>query len=640
MDSELLAVLPTRPAPPERTLLDVLDTTVRAHPDSPAIDDGETVLDYAALAREVALTCARLRAAGIGVGDRVGVRVPAGTADVHLAVLAVLASGAAYVPVDVDDPDERAEAVWADAGVCAVLEAGLGLRLRAGVPARGVRRRPTPDDDAWAIFTSGTTGRPKGVAVTHRSAAALADAEARMFVPDSPLGPGDRVLAGFSVAFDASCEEMWLAWRNGACLVPAPRIVVRSGVELSPWLADRGVTVVSTVPTLAALWPADALPGVRLLILGGEACPPELAARFLRPGREVWNTYGPTETAVVACGWQVVRGDTVRIGLPLDGWRLAVVDADGEPVRWGETGELVIGGVGVARYLDPAKEAGRFTAIPALGWQRAYRSGDLVRAERDGLVFVGRNDEQVKIRGHRVEPAAVNAVLSAHPAVRQAHVRAVDDDASGKRLVAYAVVDGVAGADGADGADGTDGAGGSDEAGGADSAVVRELRRHLASTLPAAMMPDAVVLLARMPVTTSGKVDARALPVPPGGPPAVTTGTAGAAPATVEELVAAVWREVLGVDRVSLDDSFFDIGGHSLLVARVRERLADALGRPVSAVAVFTHPTVRRLAAHLQEPEHPVPAADESRPTAERGAARRKLQQRRDRRARPADPQS
>ncbi len=187
------------------------------------------------------------------------------------------------------------------------------------------------------------------------------------------------MLAGLSVAFDASCEEMWLAWRHGACLVPAPRALVRTGMDLGPWLISHGITAVSTVPTLAALWPAEALENVRLLIFGGEACPPELADRLAVDGREVWNTYGPTEATVVACAAPLDGTGPVRIGLPLDGWDLAVVDADGVPVAEGEVGELIIGGVGLARYLDPAKDAEKYAPMPSLGWDRAYRSGDLVR---------------------------------------------------------------------------------------------------------------------------------------------------------------------------------------------------------------------------------------------------------------------
>ena len=269
------AVYSAQAAPPARTLLDILGETAHRHPYAPAVDDGVTLLSYRALEAGVDELRQRMVAAGIGVGDRVGVRVPSGTVDLYVSILAVLAAGAAYVPVDADDPDERAELVFAEADVCAVLGPDRTLAPRRA--PGGEARRPGPDDDAWIIFTSGSTGRPKGVAVTHRSAAAFVDAEARLFLLDEPIGPGDRVLAGLSVAFDASCEEMWLAWRYGACLVAAPRSLVRTGMDLGPWLVEQRITIVSTVPTLAALWPAGALDDVRLLIFGGEACPPELA---------------------------------------------------------------------------------------------------------------------------------------------------------------------------------------------------------------------------------------------------------------------------------------------------------------------------------------------------------------------------
>ena len=257
LPSSELAVFPAAAAAPERTLIDVFESTVADHPNAAALDDGRAPLDYQRLRAEVDSLAARLHTVGIGASDRVGVRVPSGTADLYVAILGVLAAGAAYVPVDVDDPEERAELVWSEGGVCAVLSAGLALTTRPGVAPHGVTRRPRPDDDAWIIFTSGSTGKPKGVAISHRSAAAFVDAEAKLFLRERPLGPGDRVLAGLSVAFDASCEEMWLAWRYGGCLVPAPRALVRTGADLGNWLAERRVTVVSTVPTLAALWPAE-----------------------------------------------------------------------------------------------------------------------------------------------------------------------------------------------------------------------------------------------------------------------------------------------------------------------------------------------------------------------------------------------
>ncbi|HEY4022789.1 MAG TPA: amino acid adenylation domain-containing protein, partial [Pseudonocardiaceae bacterium] len=399
----------------ERTLLDVLGATAAAYPDAAALDVGTAILTYAELTAEVAVLAGRLAGQGVGLGDRVGVRITSGTAELYLTILGVLAAGAAYVPVDVDDPDERAEVVWEQAGVCLVVSDGG--EFTAYGPAGGVPGRPTPADDAWIIFTSGSTGAPKGVAVTHRSAAAFVDAEARLFVPDQPIGPGDRVLAGLSVAFDASCEEMWLAWRNGACLVPATRALVKAGAELGPWLVERRISVVSTVPTLAGLWPAAALAGIRLLILGGETCPAELVNRLAAPQRQIWNTYGPTEATVVACATELIAGEPVRIGLPLAGWDLAVVGPNGRPVGWGEAGELIIGGVGLARYLDPVKDAEKFAAVPELGWGRAYRTGDLVRANREGLVFLGRGDGQIKLGGRRLELGEIDAALLRLPGV-------------------------------------------------------------------------------------------------------------------------------------------------------------------------------------------------------------------------------
>lgn len=283
------AIYPSRQPCPARTLLDILDASASAHPSATAIDNGIIRLSYFDLIGEISTRAKQLKAAGVGVGDRVGVRVSSGSIELYVSILAVLTAGAAYVPVDVDDPEERAQLVWTEAAVCAVLTDGATL-TKYNDPVGSSQRRPSPDDDAWIIFTSGSTGKPKGVAVSHRSAAAFVDAEAQLFLPDRPLGPADRVLAGLSVAFDASCEEMWLAWRYAACLVPVPRSVVKAGADLGAFLAAQRISVVSTVPTLAAMWPTEALHGLRLLILGGEACPPELATRLTNTVESVWNT--------------------------------------------------------------------------------------------------------------------------------------------------------------------------------------------------------------------------------------------------------------------------------------------------------------------------------------------------------------
>ncbi len=599
-----LAVFPAAAAAPERTLVDVFETTVAGYPHATALDDGRAALDYRALGAEVGSLAARLHGVGVGAGDRVGVRVPSGTAGLYVAILGVLAAGAAYVPVDVDDPDERAELVWSEAGVCAVLGAGLALTTRPGVVPGGVTRRPRPDDDAWIIFTSGSTGKPKGVAVSHRSAAAFVDAEAALFVRERPLGPGDRVLAGLSVAFDASCEEMWLAWRHGGCLIPAPRALVRAGADLGDWLAGRRVTVVSTVPTLAALWPAEAIAHVRLLILGGEACPGELAARLCDGTREVWNTYGPTEATVVACAAPLSARGPVRIGLPLDGWQLAVLGPGGQPVAWGETGELVIGGVGLGRYLDPAKDRQKYAPVPSLGWERGYRSGDLVRADPAGLLFVGRADDQVKLGGRRIELGEVDAALRALPGV-QAAAAAVKTTAGGAQLLAGYVVP-------------------------QDGATIEpaRARQTLARRLPAALVPR-IIVLDSLPTRTSGKVDRAALPWPPPLASAVRDDYAAPAAGTEREL-AGLLAGMLGVERVSADSHFFDdLGADSLLMARFNAAVRSQPGLPaVSMKDIYLHPTVRRLAAALTEEEpasglaHEVPSASPDREAAAAGRPR------------------
>jgi non-ribosomal peptide synthetase-like protein len=548
-----------------RTLVDVFTATVERFPDEPAIDDG-TPVTYRELQRAAVELAERLAAAGIGPGSRVGLRIPSGTTELYLAVLGALHAGAAYVPVDADDPEERAAVIFDEADVDLVLTAGLHVgATEVGTPPA---RTPGLGDDAWIIFTSGSTGLPKGVAVTHRSAAAFVDAEAELFLVDDPIGPGDRVLAGLSVAFDASCEEMWLAWRYGACLVPAPRSLVRSGMDLGPWLAAERITVVSTVPTLAGLWPDEALDQVRLLIFGGEACPPALVARVAADEREVWNTYGPTEATVVACAARLEAEGPVRIGLPLAGWDLAVVDGDGRPVAPGETGELVIGGVGLARYLDAEKDADRFAPMPTLGWDRAYRSGDLVVHDPEGLLFVGRVDEQVKLGGRRIELGEVDAALQALPGVSAAAAAVRTTAVGGQVLVGY-----LAAAEGFD----------------LPAAAAR-----LREALPAALVP-VLAVVDDLPTRTSGKVDRAALPWPlPGaGGADVPDGLSDQ-----QTWVAEAWAAVLGTAPSGADDDFFELGGGSLTAAQLVS--AIRVRHPGLTVAdVYAYPRLAAMAEHL-----------------------------------------
>ncbi|MFD3504084.1 Pls/PosA family non-ribosomal peptide synthetase [Streptomyces sp. NPDC058678] len=556
------------PAASPRTLVDVFDASVRSYPDELALDDGTTRLTYRQLAAEVEILRRAMAGAGVGLGDRVGVRVPSGTNELYVAILAVLAAGAAYVPVDAEDPDERADLVFGEAEVRAVVGAGHELTVfsESDVPAA----RPGTEHDAWIIFTSGSTGKPKGVAVSHRSAAAFVDAEAALFLAEDPIGPGDRVMAGLSVAFDASCEEMWLAWRYGACLVPVPRAQVRSGADLGPWLVEQEITVVSTVPTLASLWEPENLNDVRLLIFGGEACPPELVQRLVTEGREVWNTYGPTEATVVACASLMSGEEPIRIGLPLDGWELAVVDEAGEPVPMGGTGQLVIGGVGLARYLDAEKDAEKYAPLESLGWERAYRSGDLVTAEPEGLVFLGRADEQIKLGGRRIELGEVDAALQALPGVAGAAAAVRTARSGNQLLVGYVVTQ-----------DGWD-----------HAAAVEKLRAEL----PAALVP-LLAPVADLQTRTSGKVDRKALPWPLEG---LTTGGPAEQLYGTEAWLAEQWSEVLGIPVSSARDDFFAIGGSSLAAAQLTTRLRTRY--PSAAVLdIYQQPVLRKLARHLEK---------------------------------------
>ncbi|OYO04442.1 amino acid adenylation protein [Enemella evansiae] len=556
-------------APEPRTLIDIITRTADTHPDEPALDNGAEVLTYSEFLEAARTVADVLHANGVGSGDRVGIRLPSGTTDLYVAILGAMLAGAAYVPVDFDDPDERAQLVFGEAEVTAIIGRDLTVSPTGDSPEPVTGPIEIGIElDAWVIFTSGSTGKPKGVAVPHRCAAAFVDAERRLFLQDRPIGPGDRVMAGLSVAFDASCEEMWLAWAYGACLVTAPRSLVKSGVDLGPWLTKNRITIVSTVPTLVQMWPTEALDRVRLLILGGEACPPEIGARLATTDREVWNTYGPTEATVVACAARLTGEPPVRIGLPLDGWDLAVVDGEGNPVPDGGDGELIIGGVGLAHYLDPVKDREKYAPMASLGWDRAYRSGDLVRRDPRGLLFLGRADDQIKLNGRRIELGEIDSALLTLPGVEGAAAAIRKSDTGNSLLVGYVTV-----------TDGFDLK--------ASTAALRE-------AMPAAMVPRLAVVDS-LPTRTSGKIDRDALPWP-----LPSTGSGQGVFTETEAWIAELWQSILGTGPDSVSDDFFDLGGGSLTAAQLVSRLRTR--HPEVTVAdVYATPTLGALAAQLAD---------------------------------------
>ncbi|HYW07521.1 MAG TPA: amino acid adenylation domain-containing protein, partial [Longimicrobium sp.] len=438
-------------------------------------------------------------------------------------------------------------------------------------PARGGL---TPRHLAYVIYTSGSTGRPKGVAVEHRGVCNLAAAQGRAF----GVEPESRVLQFASFSFDACVFEVVMALCAGASLHLPPRGVVPAGEALVRMLEGDAITHATLPPAVLATLPDGArLDSVRTLVLAGDVMTAAVAKRWA-PGRRLFNAYGPTEATVWAtvheCGAD--EDGNPPIGRPIANARGYVLDGAGEPVPVGVAGELCIGGAGVARgYLGrPALTAERFVPDPFGGepGARMYRAGDRARWLADGsLEFLGRNDHQVKLRGYRIELGEIEAALLAHPEVREAIVLARADAPRERRLVAYCVAGEGTGAE--------------------------ALRTHLADRLPEYMVPSAYVRLDALPLTPNGKIDRKALPAP--------EGDAHAAPAyepptgEMEQTIAEIWAEVLGVERVGRGDNFFDAGGHSLLAVQVVSRVWQVLDVQVEPGDLFLRPVLADFAAGL-----------------------------------------
>ncbi|MFG1750255.1 non-ribosomal peptide synthetase/MFS transporter [Streptosporangium sandarakinum] len=602
-------------------------------PDAVAVVAGDVSLTYAEVERRAGHLAHALRRLGVGPDDRVAICLEQ-SADLAVAVLGVLKSGAAYLPLDPEHPAERLAYVLSDAGARAVVTVPeLRDRLPGDLPAIDpadpggpdpgpVDSGVTPGDLAYVIYTSGTTGRPKGVAVQHRQVAVyLAGARERLEVE-----PGGVFALLQSLAFDFGVTVFYLCLMTGGTLHLVPSRT--AGPELAAYLREHRVGHLKITPShLAALLadtPMDELLPAELLILGGEAAPRAWAAELAAAGRcRVVNHYGPTEATVgvtthaveparaaapgaahgpsadAGSGTDAEAGTALPIGSPLPGARVRVLDANLRPVPVGVPGEIHLGGDRLARgYLGrPGLTADRFLPDPDGGpGARMYRTGDLGRWLPTGdLEFLGRRDLQVKIRGYRVELSEVEAVLTGFPGVAHAVV-----ELRGGRLVAYLVAE-VAGGAGAAGDAGTGeaaGAAGTADPGGTVPAGAAELRAWLADRLPDPMIPARYVWLDELPLKSHGKVDRSRLPDPGADAPA-----AGFVPprTPAEETVAAIWADVLELERVGALDDFFDLGGHSLLAMRVVARLRrEVPGRPVTVLELFKHRTVADLARLLE----------------------------------------
>ncbi len=572
--------------PRERRVGELFDAQAARTPDALAVVCGAAALSYRELDRRASALAAELRRLGVGPGDRVGVRVER-SLDLSAALLAVWKTGGAYLPIDPGTPAERVAFLLGDAGARAVLTGGGRAPVAAETVAAaggkvaaagGGAPRPGPDDLAYVVYTSGSTGRPKGVGVTHRALVNLLWSMRALLGP----APGDRLLAVTSVSFDIAALELFLPLVAGAAVVVADEETRVDPRRLRDAVAAHRVRFLQATPAawrllFAGGWAGS--PGL-VALCGGEPLPPDLADRLLEHVESLWNVYGPTETTVWSSAARVRRGRPITIGEPLANTRLYVLDRRCRPAPIGAAGELYIGGDGVSPgYLGrPGLTALRFVPDPLAepGGEpgRLFRTGDRARRRADGsLELLGRLDGQVKIHGVRVEPGEVEAALVRHPGVGAAAVVA-HRGAGGHRALLAAFVPA-----------------------GEPAPLPRQLRDFLRDLLPAALVPAAFVALPALPLTPAGKIDRRALAALAPAPP----GPAFVAPRTpLEEALAGISAQVLGIDRVGVDDNFFDLGGGSIQILEFIVRAA-AGGVELTPEAFFEHQTTAELAASLGE---------------------------------------
>ncbi|MYW08801.1 amino acid adenylation domain-containing protein [Streptomyces sp. SID2563] len=590
------------PVPADATLVSLVAEQIARTPDATAVTADDGSLTYAGLDAAADRIAARLVAAGTGPGDVVAVGAER-SLELVAALLGVLRTGACYTPLDTEYPPERLAFMLDDSGARVLLTQrdipvpdgcqATVLYLEDDDLSRGSAPTasggtPAPDDPAYLIYTSGSTGRPKGVPNTHRAIVNRLLWMQRSY----PIGPEDSVLQKTPAGFDVSVWEFFWPLMTGARLVLARPGGQKDAAYLGGLIRSAPVTVAHFVPSMLPLFLAEEGAGrctaLRRVVCSGEALPPDTARAFREtlPGCALANLYGPTEAAVDVSAWECAGPlDVVPIGFPVDNIRLYVLDRALRPVPPGAPGEIHIAGTGVALgyHRRPGLTASRFVPDPyGPPGSRLYRTGDLGRRRPDGaLEHLGRIDQQVKLRGLRIEPGEIEAALRALPPVSEAAVVVREDTPGDKRLAAYLVT--------------------VDEEPAPDP---QELRTALKRVLPDFMVPASFTALPALPLTPNGKLDRRGLPAPQIHR---TTGAASAPGTPAERVLAAIWADVLGLDAVGVDEDFFDLGGHSLLatqvVARARRLLPEAGARPVSVMDLFTCRTVRDLAALADTPE-------------------------------------
>lgn len=572
----------------EQCLPELFEFQVNRNPDATAVVFGDESLSYHELNARANQLAHYLQRIGVGPDALVGIAVER-SLEMVVGLLGILKAGGAFVPMDPTYPKERLSFMLEDLQVAVLL---TQQRLEDRLPASAARviyldvgrgewereskensgSRVTPENLAYVIYTSGSTGRPKGVMIAHRGLSNMAGAQLQTF----GIGPHDRVLQYSSLSFDISIWDIVLALNSGATLCLETADSLRPGPGLTQLLLERGITVVTLLPSVLATLTPEELPALRIVIAGAEACPAEVAARW-GPGRGFVNGYGPTEATIWATYAECSDGSRKPpIGRPITNTQAFVLDSYLEPVPVGVRGELYIGGLGLARgYLRrPELTAERFIPHPfsSTPGQRLYRTGDLVRHLPDGNIdFIGRVDLQVKVRGYRIELGEIESVIAEYPSVREVVVAVREGLGGDKRLVAYLVPAWP------------------------DASLVADLLNHLRDRLPEYMVPQLVVL-DLLPLMPNGKVDRRALPEPDWVRPELAEEYVPPRDA-VEERLVEIWKEVLGLEQIGVKDNFFELGGHSLLATQVISRLRDAFPTALPLQSIFESPTVAGLAS-------------------------------------------
>ena len=577
---------------------DLIAVHAQRDPEAVAVKYGDRQLTYRELDEESTLRARHLAAIGAGRNRPIAICMER-SEQLPVALLTVLKAGSCYVPLDPHHPRQRIVSTLEECKPVAVLTdsataASLGnmpapvlcmdQEWPAGKDSVANLRTVSPDDLAYIIYTSGSTGKPKGVQIRHRPLVNLFDSNSRM----PKLAPGDRMLAITTISFDIATMDMLMPLASGATLVVADRYAAGDAFELARLLDECDATLMQATPftwrlLVSSGWTGK--PNLRM-ISGGEALPRDLANELLPLGQELWNCYGPTETTIYSGAIRLKAEDgIVPLGAPIANTTFYVIDDAGRPLPPGVPGELCIGGVGVSQgYLDrPELTSQRFITDPFSTEPGAmlFRTGDLVRAlTRHELEFMGRLDHQVKLRGYRIELAEIESVLRSHPAITNAAVILRRDIEDEPRLVAYVTLDAGQGL------------------------KAKEFRQFAGQYLPEYMLPARIVRLDALPLTGSGKIDRRALPVPESlpGQEEELPQAANVAPATeLERKLLDIFREVLGQPAIGVTDSFFDYGGYSLLTARLFARIHRGLGKKLPISLLFDAPTPRLLAEVIRK---------------------------------------